>query len=146
MKLNFCRVGLTFAALNRMRHETAVERLGIRFSAIGSDFLCAEMPVDERTVQPYGVLHGGASALLAETIGSVASNILLHGSGQRGVGIEINASHLRAVREGWVTGVCRPLRLGRSLHFWRIVVFDQQGRACCASRLTVKVMTPRDGG
>ncbi len=146
MKPNFCQTGITFAALDQMRQATAVAQLGIRFSAIGRDFLCAEMPVDQRTVQPYGVLHGGASVLLAETIGSVASNLLLQGSGQRGVGVEISASHLRAVRDGWVTGICRPLRLGRSLHFWRIVVLDQQRRACCESRLTVKVITPREGG
>ena len=123
------------------RCSAGIERvLGIRLTAVGPDFLCGEMPVDERTRQPFGILHGGASIVLAETLGSWASFLVCSDEpGTRVAGIEVSGSHVRAVREGIVRGVARPVRLGRSLHFWRIDLHDGAGRLCCAARLTVKV-------
>ena len=121
--------------------SVGIERvLGIRMSAVGPDFICGEMPVDERTQQTFGILHGGASIVLAETLGSFASWLVCSDErGARVAGIEVSGSHVRAVRAGTVTGIARPLRLGRSLHFWRIDIRDQDGELCCAAKLTVKI-------
>jgi 1,4-dihydroxy-2-naphthoyl-CoA hydrolase len=126
--------------MNR-RCDAGIERvLGIRLTAVGPDFICGEMPVDERTCQPFGILHGGASIVLAETLGSLASWLLVcDDAGARVAGIEVSGSHVRSVRSGTVCGICRPVRLGRSLHFWRIDVYDEAGNLCCAAKLTVKV-------
>jgi 1,4-dihydroxy-2-naphthoyl-CoA hydrolase len=123
------------------RMEAGLERtLGIRITALGPDFICGDMPVDERTRQPFGILHGGASIVLAETLGSWASFLLAADRpGARVAGIEVNGSHLRAVRSGRVTGVARPLHLGRSLHFWDIDIRDSDGNLSCSARLTVKI-------
>lgn len=123
------------------RCSAGIERvLGIRLTAVGPDFICGEMPVDERTLQPFGILHGGASIVLAETLGSWASYLVCSDEpGVRVAGIEVSGSHIRSVRAGVVTGIARPLRLGRGLHFWRIDVVDQDGLLCCAAKLTVKV-------
>lgn len=131
---------LSLLEMNR-RSGVGIERtLGIRFTAVGPDFICGEMPVDERTRQPFGILHGGASIVLAETLGSWASYLVCcDRPGARVAGIEVSGSHIWTVRSGVVTGVARPLRLGRSLHFWRIDVRDAEGRLCCAAKLTVKV-------
>lgn len=133
------RAGLDLAALNALSRGTAIEALGIEFVDIGDDRLVATMPVDARTVQPYGLLHGGASVLLAETLGSSAGNMCVP-EGQRCVGLEINANHLRAVREGRVTGTARPLHLGRSTQVWDIRIEDARGRLACVSRLTLAVV------
>jgi 1,4-dihydroxy-2-naphthoyl-CoA hydrolase len=126
--------------MNRLT-QTGIEGvLGIRTTAIGPDFVCGEMPVDQRTHQPFGLLHGGASIVLAETLGSWASYLLIADDPRaRVAGIEVSGSHLRSVRSGKVTAVARPLRLGRSLHFWRIDVRDDEGNLCCAAKLIVKV-------
>ncbi len=119
--------------------------LGIRVTAVGRDFIRAEMPVDERTTQPFGILHGGASVTLAETLGSIASWLLVSGEpGARVAGVEVSASHLKAAGPGTVTAVCRPLRIGRTLHFWRIGIYNARGERCCAARLTVSIGTPRN--
>lgn len=116
--------------------------LGIQITAIGPDFICGEMPVDARTRQPFGLLHGGASMVLAESLGSYASHLLVSDDpAARVSGIEVSGSHVWSVRSGKVTAVARPVRLGRSLHFWQIDVRDQQGTLCCSARLTVKVKT-----
>ena len=115
-----------------------VAHLGIRFTAIDDDGLEARMPVDERTRQPFGLLHGGASAALAETLGSMAGYLCTR-EDERLVGLEINANHLRAVREGEVRGRCRALHLGRSHQVWQIDIFDSEDRLCCVSRLTTSV-------
>ena len=125
--------------LTALSRGTAMEPLGIVFSAIGPDWLSATMPVDERTRQPYGLLHGGASVLLAETLGSSAGN-LCAGEGRRCVGIEINANHLRAVRDGMVTGTARPLHVGARTQVWEIRIEDARGRLACVSRLTLAVV------
>ena len=119
--------------------------LGIRITAVGPDFICGEMPVDERTRQPFGILHGGASIVLAETLGSWASYLVASDDpAARVAGIEVSGSHVWAVSSGVVTGVARPVRLGRSLHFWRIDIRDQENNLCCSAKLTVKVDGGRD--
>ena len=130
-------------ALNAMSAGTAMEPLGIVFTEIGPDYLRATMPVDARTHQPYGLLHGGASVLLAETLGSTAG-MLCVGEGQGVVGIEINANHLRGVRKGLVTGTVRALHVGRSTQVWDIRIEDDAGKLVCSSRLTVAVITLSD--
>ena len=121
--------------------QVGIERvLGIRITAAGPDFICGEMPVDERTQQPFGVLHGGASIVLAETLGSWGSFLVAcDDPDARVAGVEVSGSHVWSVRSGRVTGIARPVRLGRSLHFWRIDIRDQEDNLCCSARLTVKV-------
>lgn len=133
------RRGLDLAALNALSQGTAIETLGIEFVDIGDDYLVATMPVDGRTRQPYGLLHGGASVLLAETLGSSAGNMCVE-EGSRCVGLEINANHVRAVVDGRVTGTARPLHLGRSTQVWEIRIEDARGRLACISRLTLAVV------
>jgi len=130
---------LTPADINRIHEGSAVERLGIEFVEVGPDFLRARMPVDERTRQPLGVLHGGASVALAETLGSLAGIMCLE-EGWTAVGLDINANHLRAVREGWVTGECRPVHIGRSTQVWQIEIRDDKARLVCTSRMTLAVV------
>lgn len=115
--------------------------LDIEFTDIGDDHLTARMPVNEKTRQPYGILHGGASVVLAETVGSVASYLVVDHDKFLTVGQEINANHLRAVREGFVTATCTPLHLGGGSHVWDIRLRDDQGRLTCVSRLTVAVLS-----
>ena len=126
-------------ALNALSRGTAMEPLGIAFTEIGPDYLRGTMPVDTRTRQPYGLLHGGASALLAETLGSTAGGLCVE-EGQGVVGIEINANHLAGVRQGLVTGTARPLHVGRSTQVWEIRIEDDRGRLTCISRLTLAVV------
>ncbi|MEN5061562.1 hotdog fold thioesterase [Luteimonas sp. TWI1416] len=133
------RSDTTVEQLNALSANTAIVALGIVFTEIGPDYLRATMPVDARTHQPYGLLHGGASALLAETIGSTAGGLAApEGCGV--VGIEINANHLRGVRSGTVTGTARALHVGRSTQVWDIRIEDAGGRLVCASRLTLAVI------
>ncbi len=137
----FCQ-HITLDALNAMAHGTAIAALGIEFTEIGGDFLRATMPVDGRTLQPFGLLHGGASVLLAETLGSSAGGFCV-AEGNACVGIEINANHLRGVRDGLVTGTARPLHLGRSTQVWDIRIADAADRPVCVSRLTLAVVPAR---
>ena len=132
-------------ALNAQSRGTAMEPLGIVFTEIGADHLRATMPVDARTRQPYGLLHGGASVLLAETLGSSAGMLCVD-EGQGVVGIEINANHLRGVREGQVTGTARPIHVGRSTQVWDIRIEDARGRPVCVSRLTLAVISLQQAG
>jgi 1,4-dihydroxy-2-naphthoyl-CoA hydrolase len=124
---------------NRM--GAGIERVvGIRITAAGPDFICGEMPVDKRTRQPFGILHGGASIVLAETLGSWASYLVVcDDPSARVAGIEVSGSHVRSVSSGVVTGIARAIRLGRSLHFWRIDVLDRDNNLVCSAKLTVKV-------
>ncbi|GGA95293.1 hotdog fold thioesterase [Puia dinghuensis] len=121
-------------------NNTMGDHLGIVFTEIGEDYIKARMPVDPRTKQPYGLLHGGASATLAETLGSVASALVVDHSKFNVVGIEINANHLRGVREGFVTGVVKPLHTGRTIHVWEIKIYDEREKLVCISRLTVSII------
>lgn len=126
--------------LNRMGEGNLLEHLGIRFVEIGDDYLVATMPVDYRTQQPFGLLHGGASVALAESMGSVGSHLCIDTERYYCVGLEINANHLRAVRSGSVKGVARPLHLGRRTQVWDIRIYDEQERLVCVSRLTLAVL------
>ena len=119
---------------------TMGEYLGIVWTEIGPDFLKAKMPVNERTKQPYGLLHGGASVTLAETIGSVASSLVVDHSKFYCVGLEINANHIRSARQGFVIGKSVPLHLGKSTHVWDIRIQDEEEKLVCVSRLTVAVI------
>ena len=128
-------------ALNALSANTMVEHLGITFAEIGEDYLTARMPVDHRTVQPAGLLHGGASVALAETLGSVAATLCTNPAETTCVGLEINANHIRSVRSGSVTGVARPLHLGNSTQVWDIRIHDdEQERLVCVCRLTMAVL------
>ncbi len=119
---------------------TMSEYLGIELTEFGEDYLKATMPVDHRTRQPYGQLHGGASCVLAETIGGVASAMVIDHSKFFCVGIEINANHIRSAREGFVTGVASPLHLGASTHVWDIKIYDDAEKLVCVSRLTMAII------
>jgi 1,4-dihydroxy-2-naphthoyl-CoA hydrolase len=131
---------IDLATANANSANTAVASLGIEITEIGDDFLRGRMPVDSRTVQPQGILHGGASVLLAETLGSFAANYCLRSPEQRAVGLEINANHLRAVASGWVTGTARPIHIGGSTQVWEIRIENEQGKTTCISRITMAVI------
>lgn len=130
--------------LQAMSAGTMGEHIGIVFTGIGDNYLKATMPVDERTRQPYGLLHGGASVALAETLGSVASSLVIDTSVFICVGIEINANHIRSARQGVVTGIATPLHLGSSTHVWDIKIHDERERLVCVSRLTVAILKGKD--
>jgi 1,4-dihydroxy-2-naphthoyl-CoA hydrolase len=119
--------------------DTAVARLGIEFLEVGDDFIRARVPVDTRTRQPYGLLHGGVSVVLAETLGSCGAAYSC-GEGHRAVGLDINANHLRGATSGWVIGVTRPVHRGRSTHVWQIDMQDDQGKPTCVSRITMAIL------
>lgn len=127
-------------ALNARQKNTIGELLDIRFEAIGEDFVTASMAVDARTHQPFGLLHGGASVVLAESVGSMASMLCVDTSRFYCVGLEVNANHLRGVRSGRVTATARPVHIGRTTHVWDIRLVDDQGKPSCISRLTVAVV------
>lgn len=116
------------------------EHLGVRIAEIGDDFIKATMPVDDRTRQPMGLLHGGASVFLAETLGSVAANLVVDPARFVCVGLEINANHVRAVRHGKVIGTVRPVHVGRSTQVWQIEIHDEKNRLVCLSRITLSVL------
>ncbi|MEP0366091.1 MAG: hotdog fold thioesterase [Cyclobacteriaceae bacterium] len=122
-----------------MSAQSMVGHLGIEFIECTTDHLTAKMPVNEKTIQPFGLLHGGASVALAETLGSVASNLLLE-KGQMAVGLEINANHLRPAREGFVIGKATPIHVGRKTHVWSIEISDQNDKMICVSRLTIAII------
>ncbi len=127
--------------LRNLNPKTIDKQLGIEFTEIGEDFIIAKMPVDHRTHQPFGILHGGASVVLAESLGSVASMLSLEDpEKQRAVGLEISANHIRAVREGWVYGRVTALHVGRKTHVWDIKITNETGKLVCVSRLTVAVI------
>ncbi|PPK85720.1 1,4-dihydroxy-2-naphthoyl-CoA hydrolase [Neolewinella xylanilytica] len=135
----------TLAGMNAMGPNTLGATLGMQFVDFGDDYLVAEMPVDDRTVQPFRLLHGGASVALAETLGSVAGFLALEDPDNYiVVGVDINASHLRSVGEGGrVTGTVRPVRVGRTVQVWQIEITDQRGKLVCVSRLTCQVVARR---
>lgn len=129
--------------LNTLRIHTMVDHLGIQFTAIGEDYLQATMPVDYRTIQPMGLLHGGANVSLAETLGSVASSLSIDQTKQICVGLEINANHLKSVREGLVKGTAKPVHLGKSTQVWEIKIENEAGQLCCISRITMAILDKR---
>ncbi|GAB5538513.1 MAG: hotdog fold thioesterase [Salibacteraceae bacterium] len=123
-----------------MKQGTLLETLGIEITELGDDYLRGTMPVDSRTMQPYGILHGGASVSLAETLGSIAAHLVVDNSVYATVGMEINANHLRPVTKGLVTGTAKPIHLGRSSHVWSIEIVDANKNLICISRLTMAVI------
>ena len=131
---------ITVAQLNALNKNTMMEHLGIEFTAIGEEFVSAKMPVDHRTHQPFGLLHGGASVTLAETLGSVASSCILDSSKQFCVGLEINANHLRGIKEGYVYGTARAIHLGQSTHVWEIKIENDKEKLICISRITMAIL------
>ncbi len=130
----------TLNELNRYQQQTLVTHLGIRYTEIGDDYLKAVMPVDERTKQPAGILHGGASVALAETLGSTGANLAVDRKQKLCVGLDINANHIRAMRSGEVTGTARPLHIGSSTQVWEIRITDEADRLVCISRITMAVL------
>lgn len=132
--------GLTLYDLQQMSAGTMGEYIGITFTEIGDNYLKATMPVDHRTRQPYGLLHGGASVALAETLGSVAAAMVTDMEKFICVGLEINANHIRSARSGLVTGIAAPIHLGSSTQVWEIKIYDDRNHLLCISRLTVAVL------
>jgi 1,4-dihydroxy-2-naphthoyl-CoA hydrolase len=133
----------TVEDMNALNGNTLSDWLGMEITAVGKDFLSGRMPVDHRTLQPYGLLHGGASIALAETLGSLAAAMTVDSATTLVVGQEINANHIRAVRTGHVTGTARPIHLGGRSQVWSIEVLDPAGRLVCISRLTLAVLEKR---
>jgi len=126
--------------LNGLRNANMAGHLGIEFIEIGDDYLTARMPVDEKTKQAFGILHGGASCVLSETLGSVAAWMCIDPEKQRAVGVEINANHIRSVSEGYVTAICKPIQTGRKIHVWNTEIFKEDGKIACTSRLTCAIL------
>jgi 1,4-dihydroxy-2-naphthoyl-CoA hydrolase len=134
---------LTLEAMTHMSANTMVEHLGIQFTAIGEDFIEAKMPVDHRTQQPLGLLHGGASLALAETLGSIAATFCLDPQTQYCVGLEINANHIKGVKDGFVFGTAKPLHIGKKTHVWEIKITTEKRELVCVSRITLAVIDRR---
>jgi len=123
-----------------MRKGTLLETLDIRITELGEDYIKGDMPVDHRTVQPYGILHGGASVSLAESLGSIAAHLTVDTERFYSVGMEINANHLRPATKGRVTGTARPIHLGRSSQVWGIEITNEEGKLVCISRITMAIV------
>ncbi len=126
--------------VNSMNKNTILETLGIEITEKGSDFLVGKMPVDSRTVQPMRILHGGANVVLAETLGSIASLMIINPEEEISVGLDVNANHIRSVKSGWVKGIAKPISIGKKIHVWEIKITDDNDRLTCVSRLTVSIL------
>ena len=133
---------ITLAECTRTSENTAVTHLGIEFVEVGDDYLVGRVPVDERTRQPFGLLHGGVSVVLAETLGSIGA-FYASPEGHRGVGLDINANHLRAATSGWVTGTARAVHIGRTTQVWQIDMVNDAGELTCVSRITMAILAPK---
>jgi 1,4-dihydroxy-2-naphthoyl-CoA hydrolase len=131
---------LTPDKLNKLCSGSMSEHLGIEYIEVGDTYLKARMPVDSRTKQPFGYLHGGASVVLAEEIGSMAANMTIDGTKFFAFGLDINANHIKSVKEGYVTGIASPLHMGKNTHVWEIKIFNDEGQLTCVSRLTMAVV------
>jgi 1,4-dihydroxy-2-naphthoyl-CoA hydrolase len=137
--MSIWKQNVDLATANAWSRNTLMQAIDIRITEIGDDYLRGTMPVDDRTRQPYGILHGGASVALAETLGSTAAMLCCE-AGRAAVGLEINANHLRAVRKGTVTGTAHPIHIGRSTQVWEIRIENENGEPTCISRLTMAVV------
>ena len=133
---------ISVAELTASNANTAFDRLGMEFLEVGDDFIRARVPVDHRTKQPYGLLHGGVSVVLAGTLGSCGA-VYASPHGQLAVGLDINANHIRGVTSGWVTGTARPVHIGRTTQVWQIDMHNDAGELTCVSRITMAVLAPR---
>jgi 1,4-dihydroxy-2-naphthoyl-CoA hydrolase len=131
---------ITTPMLNNLNKNTLGEFFDINFVEVGSDFLKATMPVTAKTKQPFGLLHGGASVALAETIGSVASWCVINRDVFMGVGIEINANHIKSVTNGLVTAICKPIKIGGKIHIWEIKITNESDDLCCICRFTTMIV------
>ncbi|MDH5367752.1 MAG: hotdog fold thioesterase [Cyclobacteriaceae bacterium] len=131
---------ITLEELNSMSKNTMMEHLGIEFTEFGENYVCAKMPVDHRTHQPYGILHGGASVVLAETLGSVASHTNIDTENQICVGQEINANHIKSVRSGYVYGKATPIHIGKRSQVWEIRITSEKDELVCITRLTMAIL------
>ena len=131
---------VTLDSLNKMSVNTMLEHIGIQFTGVGDGTIEARMPVDHRTHQPFGILHGGASVALAETLGSVAAMLCLDGSTQYCVGLDINANHIKAVKEGFVIGRVKPIHVGKKTHVWEIKITTEKEELVCISRITMAIL------
>jgi 1,4-dihydroxy-2-naphthoyl-CoA hydrolase len=134
------KTNMTVDSLNKWSANTMAEQLGIEFLTIGEDYLEARMPVDHRTHQPMGLLHGGASVALAETLGSVAATMCIDGTKQFCVGLEVNANHIKSVRNGFVKGISKPIHIGKKTQVWEIRISTTEGDLVCISRITMAVL------
>lgn len=132
---------ISVQSLTEIHVNTAVAHLGIEFLEVGDDFISARVPVDTRTRQPYGILHGGVSVVLAETLGSCGA-AFASPVGYRAVGLDINANHIRSVTDGWVTGIARPIHIGRTTNVWQIEMSNGAGQLTCVSRITMAILAP----
>ena len=132
---------VTVRDLNKLSDKSMVSYIGIEFTEIGEDYICAKMPVDHRTHQPDGLLHGGASVALAETLGSVASNLCVNRDKKICVGLDINANHVRSARNGYVSGIAKPVHLGASTHIWEIRISNEKNSLICIARLTMAILS-----
>jgi 1,4-dihydroxy-2-naphthoyl-CoA hydrolase len=132
--------GVNTEMANKISRNTLIEHLGIEFIEMGEDYIKAKMPVDHRTKQPLGLLHGGASVVLAETLGSFAAQCSVNTDKQYCVGLEINANHVKAVEEGWVYGIAKPLHIGKKTQIWEIKVTNEENALVCISRITMAVL------
>ena len=128
--------------LNALNENTTARHLGIEITEMGDDFVRGRVPVDHRTKQPFGLLHGGVSVVLAESLGSVGAMFACP-EGHRGVGLDINANHLRGATSGWVTGTARAVHIGRTTHVWQIDMVNDAGELTCVSRITMAILAPR---
>lgn len=131
---------ISIEKLNEMNQNTLISHIGIEIVEVGDDFIVAKMPVDGRTHQPFGLLHGGASVVLAESLGSLASTLTIDISKQAAVGLEINANHVRGVKSGWVYGKAIPLHIGRTTQIWEIKITNEEDKLVCISRLTMAII------
>jgi 1,4-dihydroxy-2-naphthoyl-CoA hydrolase len=138
--MSIFKPGVTIEILNKLSTNTMVDNLGIVYTTIGEDYLEAKMPVDRRTHQPLGLLHGGASVALAETLGSVAAMCCLDTDLQYGVGLEINANHVKSVRDGFVIGKVKPIHVGKKTHVWEIRITTEKNELVCVSRITMAII------
>lgn len=136
--------GVTIEAVNQMCQNTLVDHLGIEVIELGEDYLVAKMPVDQRTHQPMGLLHGGASVVLAETIGSIAASLTVNQKLQHCVGLEVNANHVKSVRSGHVFGRTKSIHLGKRTQVWEINITNEQDELICTSRLTMAVIDKKN--
>jgi uncharacterized protein (TIGR00369 family) len=141
--MNIWKSPATLDQIRERSKDTLIEHLGIEYLEIGDDYLKARMPVDSRTIQTAGILHGGASAALAETLGSIAASMCVDRERKSIVGLEINANHIRPVTGGWVTGITTPIHVGKTTQIWEIRIYNEQDKLVCISRLTVANITLR---
>jgi len=136
--------GISVDHLNALSKNTMAEQIGIEFTSIGEDYIEAKMPVDRRTHQPFGLLHGGASVALAETMGSVAAHCCVDNEKQFCVGLDINANHIKGVRSGFVKGVTRPVHIGKKTQVWEIRITTEDDELVCISRITMAVLEKKN--